>query len=763
MTEIVVTGMGIVSALGVGTDATLHGLLSGKTSVGKIKYLHTKHDGLPVGEVPCSDAELRRLSEVADDERLTRTGLLGRVALKEAIASSGIETSRPHRVAFISGTTVGGMEKSEQYYRDFLNNDSHTEYISLHDCGACTDTIARQYQGMFSMMTTISTACSSAANAVILGARMIQSGECDAAVVGGTECLSKFHLNGFNTLMILDDEVCRPFDRDRKGLNLGEGAAYLVLETLESAHRRGVQPLCRLSGCGNACDAFHQTASSPDGEGAFLAMQAALQEAGLQPADIDYVNAHGTGTPNNDESESHAMMRIFGDKVPPMSSTKAYTGHTTSAAGAIESVISVLALQNNFIPGNLNYEHKIEGIAFEPQKENRADIPLHHVLTNSFGFGGNDSSCIFSKLEERSPRISEGVINKDIYIDAIKQISIQKPLCDDWFDHPVFPETPYNESDDPDFKAYIPPMAARRMGKLLKRAIATSEEAVRGVGRESVDGIMTGTGLGCIENTEKFLNAMIDNDEECLQPTFFMQSTHNTVSSQVALHLHCHGYNTTYSHRGTSFDSSLYDAYLQMRCGALHNVLVGGHDEMTPDYFKLLGKVGYWKQGNCSPEVLKKHDTQGSLSGSCSLSMLLSDKETSDTLCRVQAMKMLYVPTDEQLTRALGTMLEDSRLTLSDIDAVVMNYSGDADNDKVSRHVYERLFAPVPAMWYKHLFGESFCSSAFGVYVGAVALSRGVVPAHLLYDGGVPINHPRHIIVFNHFHHHDYSLVLLSC
>lgn len=763
MVEIVVTGMGIVSALGVGTDATLRGLQSGKTSVGRIKYLQTRHVDLPVGEVPCSDSELRRLIEVSDDVKLTRTGLLGRVALKEAIVSSGIENSRPERVAFVSGTTVGGMEKSEQYYRDFLNNNNHNEYIALHDCGACTETIAGQYRGKFAMMTTISTACSSAANAVILGARMIRTGECDAAVVGGTECLSKFHLNGFNTLMILDNEVCRPFDKSRKGLNLGEGAAYLVLETLESANRRGVKPLCRLSGYGNACDAFHQTASSPNGDGAFLAMNAALQDAGLRPSDIDYVNAHGTGTPNNDESESHAMMRIFGDSVPPMSSTKAYTGHTTSAAGAIESVISVLALRNNFIPGNLNFEQKIEGVSFAPQKENLADVQLHHVLTNSFGFGGNDSSCIFSRLEGNGWQVKNDVGGSGIYIQSIKQISMQKPLCEDWFAHPIYSTTPYNESLDPDFKSYIPPMTARRMGRLLKRAIVTSEEAVKDLGGESLDGIITGTGLGCIENTEKFLNAMIDNDEECLQPTFFMQSTHNTVSSQIALHFHCHGYNITYSHRGTSFDSSMYDAYLQMKSGALHHILVGGHDEMTPDYFKLLGKVGYWKHGNCGADVLKKHDTQGSLSGSCSLSMLLSDKRTPETLCRISGMKMLYAPSNEQLSVCLKSMLENGHIPLSDIDAIVMNYSGDKDNDDVSHHVYERLFAPIPVMWYKHLFGESFCSSAFGVYVGAVALSRGMVPTNLLYEGGSPIDHLRNIIVFNHFHNQDYSLVLLSC
>ena len=250
----------------------------------------------------------------------------------------------------------------------------------------------------FEMMTTISTACSSAANAILLGANMLKMNRTDIVVVGGTECLSKFHLDGFNSLMILDHEPCRPFDKNRNGLNLGEGAAYLVMEREETAHQRGVAPLCQLSGYGNRCDAFHQTASSPNGEGAYQSMMEALTMAGLKPSDIDYINAHGTGTPNNDESEGHAMMRVFGDNMPPVSSTKSYTGHTTSASGGVEAAISILALIRGFIPANLNFSERIESLNFTPVKEVKQGVELQHILTNSFGFGGNDSSCIFSKI-----------------------------------------------------------------------------------------------------------------------------------------------------------------------------------------------------------------------------------------------------------------------------------------------------------------------------------------------------------------------------
>ena len=398
MHDIVITGMGIVSALGMGVETTVQRLLKAQSGVGTMRYLTSKHTHLPVGEVPMSDAQLRDALQIPSEFSITRTSLLGRVALREALENAQIPAHTPLRVAFVSGTTVGGMEKSELFYRDFLENNEKNEYIALHDCGACSDMIAQEWSGKFTMQTTISTACSSAANSLILGANLLETNRADVVIAGGTECLSKFHLDGFNTLMILDSEPCKPFDKNRHGLNLGEGAAYVVMEKADGAKMRGAQPLCRFSGYGNRCDAFHQTASSPNGEGAYLAMKQALADAGLQPSDIDYVNAHGTGTPNNDESEGMAMMRVFGENVPPISLTKAFTGHPTSAAGGIETVISILALTRNFIPANLNFSEKIDSLNFTPVTETLTGVSLQHVLSNSFGFGGNDSSCIFSKI-----------------------------------------------------------------------------------------------------------------------------------------------------------------------------------------------------------------------------------------------------------------------------------------------------------------------------------------------------------------------------
>lgn len=392
---IYITGSGIISAIGLNKAEVLDSLVKGRTGIGKIRNLQTEHVEFPVGEVKLTDEDMRAELHISGDRPTVRTALMGMLAVKEALGEAKLDGTNNNDIVFVSGTTVGGMDMTEKHYLDFLSNTQFDKYISTHDCGACTQMIA-DYFGCFSLATSISTACSSAANAIILGANMIKSGQADIAVVGGSECLTKFHLNGFNSLMILDREQCRPFDETRAGLNLGEGAAYIVLESEKSMLGRGVKPIAKLSGYGNACDAFHQTASSENGEGAYLAMKEALESAGIKPEEIDYINAHGTGTPNNDESESNAIKRLFGSSVP-VSSTKSFTGHTTSASGSIETVICILALLNRFIPQNLNWNTAMKN-GFMPYVGKNSNADLKNVLCNSFGFGGNDSSLLISRI-----------------------------------------------------------------------------------------------------------------------------------------------------------------------------------------------------------------------------------------------------------------------------------------------------------------------------------------------------------------------------
>ncbi|MBU2652004.1 MAG: beta-ketoacyl-[acyl-carrier-protein] synthase family protein [Bacteroidetes bacterium] len=395
--RVFITGLGLITAIGKNFAGNLSSLLQQESGIGKVKYIDTLHrDDIPVAEVRASDEELSAILGLDPRQGYTRTALLSMIAAQEALQMAGVDPGDGLRNGVISATTVGGMVKSENYYLDFLNNDNSNVYIGTHDCGDATEKVAF-FLGFSGFMTTISTACSSSINSIMLGARMIRNGLLDRALVGGADAMSKFTINGFNTLMILDREGCKPFDQNRNGLTLGEGAAFLMLESEKAARLNGKKILAEVSGWGNANDAFHQTASSPEGEGAVMAMRKALTVSNLKPEDIDYINAHGTGTINNDLSEGKAIETIFGDRIPFVSSTKPYTGHTLGAAGAVETVFSVMAIQHNLIFPNMGFKKPMEELHFTPVTELIRNRMVNHVLTNSFGFGGNNSTLILSR------------------------------------------------------------------------------------------------------------------------------------------------------------------------------------------------------------------------------------------------------------------------------------------------------------------------------------------------------------------------------
>jgi 3-oxoacyl-[acyl-carrier-protein] synthase-1 len=392
--KVYITGRGIFSSIGLGLEPTLRSMLEGKSGIAPIRILQTVHRDFPVAEVPYTDDELLGLNGFTSASRLTRTTLIAMPAVKEALESAGISDIASARTGFISATTVGGMDKKEHYYHEAATSKEWLLYIDTQDVAEHTERLADHF-GFRDFVTTASTACSSGANAIMLGARMIRQGLLDRVVAGGNECLTRFHLNGFNSLMILDKEPCKPFDQNRAGITLGEGAGYVVLESEALVRKEGKKPVCELSGYGNSCEAFHPTASSPDGIGAYLAMSQALEMAGLKPSDIGYINAHGTGTDSNDISEGTAIERLFGPDVPPVSSTKPYTGHTTSAAGSIEAILCSLALEKGVLFPNLNWKTQMQDLHFAPIHELTA-MPFRHALSNSFGFGGNNTSLILS-------------------------------------------------------------------------------------------------------------------------------------------------------------------------------------------------------------------------------------------------------------------------------------------------------------------------------------------------------------------------------
>ncbi|MDR1860291.1 MAG: beta-ketoacyl synthase chain length factor [Bacteroidales bacterium] len=338
-----------------------------------------------------------------------------------------------------------------------------------------------------------------------------------------------------------------------------------------------------------------------------------------------------------------------------------------------------------------------------------------------------------------------------VYIFGARQISVQPPLTEQWMDEPLEYTGDYVRAIEPDFKQYLPPNVSRRAGVILKRALLTARLSMQDAGISAPDAIITGTGLGCIENTEIFLNDLTRSGEQLLKPTCFMQSTHNTVSATIAIDCHCNGYNSTYAHKGISFELALQDAVLQLQRGDIATALVGAHDEMTPDYFTLLKRSGYLGTGV--------------FAGETAVSFLLGREQASAALCRICGLTLQYCPSAgvDEWGRLLDRFLEEQGIDAGSIDAVMTGLNGQPANDRVYREMTASRFPPDKLLHYKHLFGESYTASALGCYAAAVCLHQRRIPAWLFAEPGQPEHRRLHnILVYNQFENKNHTFILLE-
>lgn len=318
-------------------------------------------------------------------------------------------------------------------------------------------------------------------------------------------------------------------------------------------------------------------------------------------------------------------------------------------------------------------------------------------------------------------------MEKKIYIKAISHISAQNP-SEEWMTSPIEYSTPYTRAIDPDFKQFISPMQARRMGKLLKRALFTSLSVINETGIEHPEAIITGTGMGCLESTELFLDSLCKEGEQTLKPTYFMQSTHNTISSLIGIQTGCHNYNATYSQGGISFESALLDAFIQFKLGKIKNALVGVHDEVTPSAYEILKRGGFL----CA-----------NLNSEASVAFML-DTDNIGSICELCSVQIFNRPSIENLKKHADIMLKESGIELP--GALMCGYNGNKENDDEYDKI-TKLFSSVPVFPYKNIFGESYAASGLGAYAAACYLN-----SHNLDS----------ILLINHYKAESYSLLLLK-
>lgn len=554
-----IAAAGIVSPLGLGLAATEAALRENRSALGPLHIFPLLQGAsLPVGQVPEMDSS---------PLWPPRTHRLAREAARMAMSGCAEVPD-----AVILGCTTGGILTTEHLLRAKEQDKQAYQYHGL--CSVATD-IAEQYHCSGPALT-VSTACSSGAVAIALALNLLRTGRMRCILAGGVDSLSRLTYFGFHSLQLVDRNGCRPFDISRQGLAVAEGAAMLLLTTTPPDN-----PLAILRGAGLSCDAHHPTAPHPEGQGAVKAMQAALADAGLMAAAVDYINLHGTGTPDNDRAEALAINALF--PVPPaLSSIKGATGHSLAASGAIEAVVACLSVSRGFIPGNTGCRQPDPALKLTPQATYAAR-PVGTVLSNSFGFGGNNGCLVIARPDTVPPATlkrnndvlaihgSACLTGAGLKLSTLEQLGLGDPVAG-----MLAPDQ---------IESHLPPRLIRRVKRLARLSLLLASSAHDDTGnKEKPSAVFMGTGWGALSETHDFLDRLTESAEQFPSPTDFIGSVHNGPASQVAMLFKATGVNVTTSGGDYSFEQALLAAHTLLEDVGQSALLLGadeGHEPLS--------------------------------------------------------------------------------------------------------------------------------------------------------------------------------------
>jgi len=711
----VITGLGVIGAPGWGVDQIWSAIAAGQSGLKPLTLFQSPRYGqIPVGEISPD------LSELGAPLRGSRSDRLAWLAARDAIQSAQLDLATcADRTGVLLGSSVGGTYDTERFLTALIKRRKmFPRPTRFHECSSPVDVVA-DYFGLFGPSMAISTACSSGALAIATAAELIQSGQADVMLAGGTDSLSHTTWAGFHSLLLVDSQGCRPFDAARGGMSFGEGAGVLIIEAEEHARSRGAKILARLTGWGASCDAHHVTAPHPEGAGALAAMQSALRRAQLTPADIGYINAHGTGTRDNDVAESKALKSLFGAKVPPFSSTKRFFGHALAASGAIEAVVCIEALRRQQLPANPGFNQIDPAIGMAPVTEMRA-APVTHAMSNSFGFGGNNAVLIFSTAEtipQTRPTFTTAAIVTGLGViapekGAVSARAIQPPLpADSVKVHTCGPLADI---------ATLTPIQRRRLSRITQMAIlaARRSHATNPTKRLA---IALGTGFGCLDEGAVFIENLVAKDEAEPMPTRFPGSVHNAPAGQVAIDLGATGLNSAPTMGEISFESALWQAMNQIANGEADEALAGGIDELNKYALTIGKRWGFWNDSVIPGEAAV-------------IANLAGADSAKPALARVTAVRLgrYRRPFDAQRE---ADWIEQA-VDLAKIKTIVTGAKGwpelDAHYNALVAELSRRAGRPLAQHTYKQDCGEFYAASAYGFSV-AVELARESQSGVLLY------------------------------
>jgi 3-oxoacyl-[acyl-carrier-protein] synthase II len=396
--RVAITGIGILSGLGTTREATWDAMLQGECAIRDLTLFDTEgYRARCAAQVPAWDTDALTPYQ---RRRWSRSDQLAVLASCEALEDAGLAGAgiAPSRIGVVLGAGTGDLLRNEDYYFTMLRQGlgrTRPTWIYNHFSSTPTDVVASHF-GFEGLRSCMVSACSSSTIAIGHAADAVADGRLDAAVCGGTDALSRLTFSGFNALRVMDPAPCRPFDASRAGMNIGEGAAILVLEAWESARRRGAAVYAELAGYGLSCEAFHPTAPEPEGQAIAATIHAALRAAQVQPSEVDHVNAHGTATPQNDRAEARGLRRVFGERAAhiPVTSIKSMIGHCLGAAGALEAATLALTISRGVVPPTIHHDRTDLECGLDIVANTPREVPVRCGVSTSLAFGGNDAVVV---------------------------------------------------------------------------------------------------------------------------------------------------------------------------------------------------------------------------------------------------------------------------------------------------------------------------------------------------------------------------------
>jgi len=694
-----IAAAGIISPLGRGLAATAQALRANVTAIAPLEIFPLlQGEPLPVGQV--RDLDL--------DPALPRTHLLAREAARMTMR----DVIEPPE-AIILGCTTGGILTTEQLLRDKVGDCRAYRY---HGLASVVEDVAA-LTGCRGPALTVSTACSSSAAAIALAVAMLRRGRLQRILVGGVDSLSHLTYFGFHSLQLVDRQGCRPLDVTRQGMSVAEGAAMLLLTT-----RRPDRPLAVMLGAGLSCDAYHPTAPHPEGRGAVQAMQAALADAGLAAAAIDYINLHGTGTPDNDLAEARAVTALF-PLPPPLSSIKGATGHSLAAAGAIEAVAAILTLRHGLVPGTVGCRQSDPALGLTPQLT-PTDHPVRTVLSNSFGFGGNNG-CLVIGREDTGGGASGPTVRAPLAVhgcacltgggaarETLARLAAGRAVAG----------MPAAEA----IAAHLPPRLVRRAKRLnrLALALAVASHADSG-GRDTPAAVFLGTGWGALTETYDFLDRLETSGEQFPSPTDFVGSVHNAAAGQVAIHFGATAANVTTSGGDYSFEQALLVADSLLEASGQSALLLGvdeGHEPLSSRLDPSVAAGRPLADGGGAFVV-----NRDPVNARCLIRLAFYEQDEGDA-------------TVNRLVQAVAG--PDCAAVLAGIPA--------AEAERGRRQLASFLKGcnrQVPVCDYRPLLGQFASASAVAAALAAICLGRGMLPGALVGGSDIPLEAGSRIVV----------------